>query len=370
MKNPLSSIVSLEELSLSELMVAHLRKELSRSQLLEAQKLMKEKVDQGEEDMRLLFRRLQTILIGNREPVIVPITNYYDYFKFIYSYADTKYQSTKIMAGLSPEEMGYRDLYRKIAKNVPDPLVEQLKRMPLYLEVAYYPNSPLVTFMVVRRKDHTRAVNKLTKRIIEDIIYGETIVRNPTKLSKYKPEPLLIRDMFGLKVVTNDPEQVDEVIPKIYDPRKERLLGHRHSEERELKYDKNKELMKDEYGHPLEPQPPGIDDQRKYGPSKAMLVQMGFFPLHQDHTDLDLREIIVTDLEDMIYRAEPGHLRFRMSQDRRLEEIRKERKLYRPIVRDMLSRGDELVDLLSEGRRRVLLPTQLFPENPYTISYT
>jgi hypothetical protein len=342
-----SNIVSLDELTLSQIIVAHMREELKPKQVDDAKDLFVERIIRGEEFLRETYLRLRTRLLKTHHPNLEAFTNYYEYLKFLHKQTPNSVQP--LIGHLEGREADLLKIYEQTF----DPAVIRMKHPPGYqlkeeklcIEIAHnLPPAPgkQVGITVVRRKDTARAIRKIAKRFIEQEIAKARYKKNPSR--KNKKEKIDIDDWFAIKNVVYKTEQVHSLFNQLYN----NLIRYN------LAPDAHREPAITKEGLHMGRQPPGVDDHYLFGSGNDHLIQ-----IKAQRTDgfRGFVEIAITDYVNMLI-DEMDHINYRGGQDNAL--IPKKTSRHKNRFNELVVRGEELTERLPKKRRKILMPGEYF----------
>jgi len=285
-------------------------------------------------------------------------TNYYDYLRFIYENSPAALKdSAQHLENERARE--FLDQYPALINGeLDEQKIQELKNEKLFIEVAcphedlqlqHGPDDSLA-FIILRRKDTDRAIEKIAYRLLLWELY-----------KKYphiyqEPKHPVINDWFAMKLVFCHREQAEKESEHFYhnlalfglkpDPRR----GPIHDERGKLVYDLAGEIIY---------QPSGKDNHYRYGKGYDNLIQISTVRINgYSHS---LREIVFTDVINMLV-DEMDHLKFRERQKSEISDWLESNPVFKNKFERYLQVGNELSLLLPEPRARILAPGEYFSE--------
>jgi hypothetical protein len=338
------STTKLEDMTISEMVLSHIQKELDEDQVKLAQDLVVERMLMNQCFLNQIYVRAKNFFLGRGSLDIKGFTNYYDYFKHLHN--SLSKEEVEMLNSLPEEQKAfyknYENMFEKNGKNKKGGLVKVTTEMPLYLEAATTKSKKsLARHILVRRKDPDRIVCKVAERLLERELGEESYKRNPKK-GKPEEKQVAIDDIFGIKIVaSSDQKAIDDIFPKVYPTRLQRWGLIPDQNQKEIK---RGEVV---VGY----QPPGVDNHYLYG--RANLIQIKG---HRTYEVPGVFELDITDVVNMIV-DEMEHLRYRQRQkcvEKGLKQS--ERRRFKEYIR----RGDQLFDKVPERRGRIIQPGSYF----------
>ncbi len=341
----------LELLSISEMMITYMLGDIYPDQVQRAKEIVEEKINEGEEDLRLFYSNYKRSLLHSADPSVKTLTNYLDYLRFIYN--ERPKQVNHALQRLSGWDKEYANIYPEICsqKNGKSRhgFMEWLQEQELYLEAAYTDgpeHGKQAALILVRRKDTDTAIRKIARRLVEAEINNERKPYERARKPSYNRPP--IDDIFGIKVVAYNPETIDHIFQRVYYG-----LGDLGFQPEHFVRPIVDKITGEEKGKQL----PGVDDHHISGRGRDSILQIKV--CRKSAEDHDLREIGLTDVVRMLV-DEMEHISFRQRQERECQELLKGRREYVKRYALLVDRGNELVDRLPQKRMRVLTPGEPF----------
>jgi hypothetical protein len=337
----------LEYLSLSQIILSHMVDGFEGSGLNEAQRIVADRVVEGEKHLRELFPIFSRRYLNSKQPDVASFKNNLDYLRFIYKkrthlvddvvpYLDTvrrglirKYDT------LNPSSRSYNSGY-----------CNELMGMPNRIEVAYSSSVRTARMVLFRRKNMERAIRKIAyRRLLYEIEKKKTPKGNKPPIAKRVD----IDDFFGIKAVTSREEQArGRLFENIY------LNLHKF----DLRADSRQEVVETEDGEIL--LPPGVDDHYvDIKKKRSNIIQLKVHPLH--NPNFRLREIDLTDMVNFLV-GEMDHVRFSANRENKAKKLLRERRSYQRRFNQLIRRGNQVVELVPKevDRMRVLFPSLPF----------
>ncbi len=339
----------LDQLTLGQILALHMRHEFARDTLQHAQKVVVDRIAEGQAELQRLFHRFQKALLktnGNSRIKlhIRPFTNYQDYLRFLYTERPAAHVDPAI-ARLPPERRQAIEYYRQFdnpTKANRYGFNQGLHAVPVCLETAYSTdNTRMAALMIVGRKDTDRGNEKTAFRLLEHEVQEERTRRGVQSRKPFR----YVDDWFRKAIVAYDAHSVSVLFDMIYPRLNE--FGLEPDPRREKRRRKDGTY---DGGY----QEPGVDNHYQYG-GRDQLIQLKVCPI-----GLNRRyEIVLTDVANLLV-DQREHVRFRQQQADELKKLCGLRRAYRKRFDEFMERGRELHDLLPEQRHRILVPDEYF----------